>query len=279
MYSIQSHPDHRAFAHAATDFLMRDEAFYCLPIGLLDYLRRVETANPEDRFWTIHEGSDVAGIAWWTPPRPLGFSRMPENALGAFLAYLQEQGVRPSGVILPTEMSERVFQWFLERAGLSSEHDTGLRVFRLDKVTRPRSVSGSMRVVQENDCPLVEEWIHRFNEDCHLVATREDARQAAERLISDRSLFLWEVDGRPVTMTGISGKTPHGIRVNAVYTPPELRGRGFASQLVADVSQAQLDAGNRYCFLFTDLANPTSNSIYQKLGYRPVGDWSTRRFK
>ncbi|OGO56238.1 MAG: hypothetical protein A2Z32_12645 [Chloroflexi bacterium RBG_16_69_14] len=86
-----------------------------------------------------------------------------------------------------------------------------------------------------------------------------------------RTLYLWD-DDRVVSMTGVGGPTPNGIRIGPVYTPPAVRGRGYASALVAAVSQAELDAGRRFCFLFTDLANPTSNHIYQAIGYEPVRD-------
>ncbi|MBA3236059.1 MAG: GNAT family N-acetyltransferase, partial [Chloroflexi bacterium] len=87
----------------------------------------------------------------------------------------------------------------------------------------------------------------------------------------DRTLHLW-VDGEPVSLCGVGGPTPNGIRIGPVYTPPAIRGRGYASALVAAVSQAEIDAGKRFCFLFTDLANPTSNHIYQTIGYEPVRD-------
>src|SRR5438876_114270 len=77
----------------------------------------------------------------------------------------------------------------------------------------------------------------------------------------------------PVALTSVVGHTPHGARIGAVYTPPELRRRGYATALVADVSRRQLAEGKRFCFLFTDLANPISNSIYPKVGYRPVADF------
>ena len=73
-------------------------------------------------------------------------------------------------------------------------------------------------------------------------------------------------------MCGVGGPTPNGIRIGPVYTPPEFRGRGYASACVAAASQLQLDAGRRFCFLFADLSNPTSNHIYQEIGYEPVGD-------
>jgi hypothetical protein len=87
---------------------------------------------------------------------------------------------------------------------------------------------------------------------------------------------LWE-DGEPVSLAAAGGPTPNGIRIGPVYTPPELRGRGYASALVAELTRVQLEGGRRFCFLFTDLANPTSNRIYQRVGYEPVTDvdqWS-----
>jgi predicted GNAT family acetyltransferase len=73
-------------------------------------------------------------------------------------------------------------------------------------------------------------------------------------------------------MVGFGGETPSGIRISWVYTPPSRRRQGYASALVAAMSQKLLDEGRKFCFLYTDLANPTSNSIYQRLGYQPVGD-------
>ena len=88
-----------------------------------------------------------------------------------------------------------------------------------------------------------------------------------------RGLYLW-VDGagQPVTMVGYQGPTPHGMRIGPVYTPPAQRRKGYASACTAAVTQYLLDGGRQFCFLFTDLANPTSNHIYQEIGYQPVVD-------
>ena len=103
----------------------------------------------------------------------------------------------------------------------------------------------------------------------------EAGRRNIDRMVeepinsSNRVGYVWE-DRVPVSMCQTTGATPHGIRIGAVYTPPELRRRGYASALVAAVSKAELDRGRHWCFLFTDLANPTSNRIYQAIGYRPI---------
>jgi hypothetical protein len=90
-------------------------------------------------------------------------------------------------------------------------------------------------------------------------------------------LYVWDDDG-PVSMCGVGGPTPNGVRIGPVYTPPGLRRRGYASACVAAASQAQLDAGRQFCFLFADIANPTSNHVYLKIGYEPVSDVSVYRF-
>ena len=79
--------------------------------------------------------------------------------------------------------------------------------------------------------------------------------------------------GRMVSMAIWTGLTPHGVRIGMVYTPPQFRGRGYASNCVAALTRRLLDSGRSFCFLFTDLANPTSNKIYQAIGYRHVCDF------
>src|SRR5262249_39695999 len=112
--------------------------------------------------------------------------------------------------------------------------------------------------------------------------SREDAERDVDfRLNRDSNLGglrLWWDGSKPVSFAGYGGLTPHGIRIGPVYTPPELRGRGYASACVAALSQEMLDRGRTFCSLFTDLSNPTSNHIYQAIGYEPVIDVDLYRF-
>ena len=91
--------------------------------------------------------------------------------------------------------------------------------------------------------------------------------------------MIWEADGKPVSMAGYSGPTPNGIRIGAVYTPKDQRRKGYASACTAGLSQHLLDLGFQFCFLFTDLLNPTSNHIYQQIGFEPVSDVDQYSFK
>jgi predicted GNAT family acetyltransferase len=128
---------------------------------------------------------------------------------------------------------------------------------------------------------LLGDWIAAFHAEASLSNPKQDYDAMADRWIRQlgRSVYLWVDEGHPVSMTGVGGLTPNGIRVGPVYTPRADRGRGYASNLVAQVSQAQLDAGRTFVFLFTDLANPTSNKIYQAIGYEPVSDLDEWEFE
>jgi predicted GNAT family acetyltransferase len=135
-------------------------------------------------------------------------------------------------------------------------------------VPQLRQPTGRIRPATRGDEELLISWVSGFLED-----TRErgdPAAQVAERVGAEQ-LYLWDDDG-PRAMAAWGGKTPNGVRVNLVYTPPALRGRGYATALVAALSRRLLDQGNSHCMLYTDLANPTSNAIYRRIGYLPVTD-------
>ena len=133
-----------------------------------------------------------------------------------------------------------------------------------------------MRLADASDRELLLAWVGAFAGRRYARDPRRprapsgsiDARLAG----GDAGFALWEAGGRPVSLVGFGGPTPNGIRIGPVYTPPELRGRGYASALTAQLSQRQLDCGRRFCFLYTDLANPTSNAIYMRIGYEQVCD-------
>lgn len=133
--------------------------------------------------------------------------------------------------------------------------------------------------MEQGDLDLLSDWNLRF---CHDIGEEYDLQQAREYAtagIANRSRYLWTVDGEPVSMAAATGQTPSGIRINWVYTPDRLRGRGYASALVATLSRKLLSEGRQFCFLYTDLANPTSNNIYQKIGYVAVCDAAHHTFE
>ena len=135
-----------------------------------------------------------------------------------------------------------------------------------------------MRPYAEPDRELALRWLDAFGTEALPDSHPGSAAGAlAHRLEDPEGGYVFWEDSEPVCIAGFGGSTPNGVRIGPVYTPPELRGRGYGSALTAALTQQLLDGGRRFCFLFTDLANPTSNSIYQRIGYRPVSDvdlWS-----
>ena len=138
----------------------------------------------------------------------------------------------------------------------------------------PFEVSGSFRLATDADTPLLDRWHQQF------VDAIEGGGRAAAPLtqhLADGRVGLWEDAGRPVSMAYASPANGGVTRICGVWTPPELRGHGYASGVVAALSTARLEAGEA-CMLYTDLANPTTNAIYQAMGYRRIGDSISIRF-
>jgi predicted GNAT family acetyltransferase len=172
--------------------------------------------------------------------------------------------------------SAQVFaeQWQREkRCALKTAMD--LRLFELSEVITPPSTSGRFRVAETHDVELIFKWLDAFHEEAVLHDPKPSADLLYQR-IRDSVLkgyyFIWEDQGSPVCLVGSNRETQSERWVAPVYTPPELRGRGYASSLVHRVSKKIVESGKR-CMLFTDLSNPTSNSIYQKVGYLPIADF------
>jgi hypothetical protein len=157
------------------------------------------------------------------------------------------------------------------------------RIYRLTHVTPPRrAANGRARRATSDDRDLLTALVVAFHEEALPIEGGDRARRAIADWDPEtgRQFWIWEDDdGRPVSLVGAGSPTPRGIRIGPVYTPPEHRGRGYASTLTAFVSQRALDAGRQFCFLYTDLANPTSNRIYQAIGYEPVIDALMVRFE
>lgn len=181
------------------------------------------------------------------------------------------------GVIGPAALADGFVELWPSPARLGANQ----RIYQLREVIWPAAVRGGLRRARPGDEEVLFHWLRQFHHDAipfesfDEEATRHDA---AARVRAD-STFLWEVEGEPVCMAALARPTERGICINAVYTPPDQRGRGYAASLVAAVSAEGLRRGKDFCMLYADLANPTSNRLYQRLGYQPVIDCRCYRFQ
>jgi GNAT superfamily N-acetyltransferase len=261
------------FLQRAAPLLLEDEARHNLILGVAGTLRDDPSVFTEYGLWVVEDGGDAVGAALRTPPYNLVLARPREpGALDALVAAIDDD--LPGAVGALPEVEEFATAWSAKR-GAKARRRMSQGVFALERVIPASAVPGAMRDADDDDRALLLEWLRAFG-----VEALRDEEPDEERLTgfvdhrlrsSNAGLVLWHDDG-PVSMAGFGGRTPNGIRVGPVYTPPELRGRGYASALVAELSTTLLQRRHRFCFLYTDLANPTSNRIYERIGYERVCD-------
>jgi predicted GNAT family acetyltransferase len=215
-----------------------------------------------------------------TPPFNVVVSQVDDlDAIPALAADLDRGRVHVPGITAPVEVARRFADVWSERHAVSPQRTIEERIYRADRIVAPRGVPGAVRIATAADRDLLVEWVEAFIAEALPRSDRAETSAFVDSALraGTRVFYLWELDGRPVSMAAVTGPTPTGIRIGPVYTPPAERRHGFGSAVAAAAGQAQLDAGRRFVFLFTDLANPTSNRIYQAIGFEPVVDvdmWS-----
>ena len=273
---LTRHGDAYDFLARAGDFLAAREAEHNLILGISSRLRREPLLYGEPAYLaSVEDGGRVVGVTMRTPPHNLIVSEVDdEEAIPFMLEDAREVFGTLPGVVGPKAPVARFAQLWQEATGAGARVEIEQRCFRADHVDAPVNVAGAIRDYEPRDREVAVRWMDAFVAEALHGPEPESSEEFVDRRNQDpeAGLVLWEDDGEAVSFAGFGGRTPNGIRIGPVYTPPELRGRGYASALTAALTQRLLDEGRRFCFLFTDLANPTSNSIYQRIGYRPVSD-------
>ena len=249
------------FLERAGPLLFADESRHNLILGIAGTIVDHPQVYPDVGFWVVD-----GAAALRTRPYPLVLAKPRDrHALRELVAAIDDE--------LPgvTGATPEVFD-FARSWGRSYHVVQEHNVFALEQVIPPPSVDGGLRDATRDDLDVLARWWRAFVEEAVPQDDQGPARDAAliERRLAQKGIAVWEVGGLPVSMCGHAGPTPNGIRIGPVYTPPEHRGHGYATILTAQVSQRLLDAGRRFCFLYTDRANPTSNAIYERIGYRKV---------
>lgn len=270
--TVVDHADAGAFLRRAGPWLHQREDEHNLVLSLAGLLSDTPSGVGEDGYFfaTVESRGEVQGCAFRTPPYKMGVTSLPLAAAPLVALATSRRYEALPAVFGPPEEARAVGKAWADLRGVESRDGLPQRMYRLDRVERPRGVGGFMRLATERDLPLVHEWGGGFAEDAgRAFATTPETRT---RWVAGGDLFLWEDEGEPVSMALAAGRTAHGARIGYVYTPRGRRGRGYASALVAEVSQRQLDEGVSFCVLYTDLTNPTSNAIYPRVGYRPLCD-------
>ncbi len=269
---VQLVAEPREFLARAGDLLLADEPRNNLILGLLGTLREQPQVYPEFSLWLVEDLGEIVGAALRTPPHGLVLGPASRTAATALVESIEDDLAGAVGVL--PEIDVFAAAWSMRR-DVATDVRFEQGIYALERLLEPRGVPGASRPAAKADFELLRLWLLDFSRE----ALHEDEpdegrieRTIRQRLEHDESSFLiWE-DGEPVSLAGSGGTTPSGSRIGPVYTPPEHRGQGYGSAVTAAITRARLEAGRRFCFLYTDLANPTSNKIYVDLGYQKIAE-------
>ena len=235
-----------------------------------------EVAAAESNLWLwVEDHQEVVATAQHTPPHGAYLSTGPAEAMRTLARTLWRLRSGLPGVTgLDTAPQEFATEWS-RLGGPQATTTMRLGLYAADEVSIPSGIAGRLRLATGRDAPLLRRWTSRFVAEAGAKPTGND--EVGPR-IDAGLLFVWEVDSAVVSMAAVSVAQGGVSRVQLVYTPAENRSRGFASACVASLTARELAVPGRTCMLNTDLANPTSNAIYQAIGYHRVGDALMLRF-
>jgi GNAT superfamily N-acetyltransferase len=270
-------PDLARFTERALPYLRREPVVHTFLLSALEQVTRYPDRSP-DAAWYLVTGPDgaVAGAGARTGVHPLAITPMPDPALDTLADLVAAERPTVSGVVGPRPHADRFAERWRAGGGEASLR-RGMRLFRLDAVTPPPAPDGGGGLRSAGDLPahreLFVDWVCRMTMELDGEEAHEPAA-LVDRLVARQGIWVWcDGAGEPVSVASVTLPSHGTARLGMVYTPKGLRGRGYASACAAALSQWVLHTGVTPV-LFTDLANPTSNKIYRRMGYRPVGDTS-----
>ncbi|MET8688519.1 GNAT family N-acetyltransferase [Streptomyces sp. NPDC004732] len=271
------------FLARAEEFLRSEPAPHTVLLSVMENLRvrGLRTYGDGAPLFGTYADADgaVRGVFVQTPPRRVVVGPVAPEAAEALARQLAEVAPDLPGVVSERATAEAFARAWEERTGAGATPGTRQRLYRLGTLTPPGPApAGRARVATAADRSLLARWHDEFGE---AVGERSGMAPGAwaDSRIAYGGVTLWEgPDGTPVAMAGVTRRIAGQVRVTPVYTPAARRGRGYGGAATAAVTRAALDAGASEVLLFTDLANPTSNGLYQRIGYRPVGDYAQWEF-
>ena len=270
--------DAEEFARHTMPHLMARPVENTLVISILESVRAGNPYSAEPVLCGRYDGGGLVGAVLMTPPFELILAMVPEPTLEGLVLALRDHGVTIPGVNGDADLVEAFAARWTAVTSLTSQIHMRTRLFRLDRLRSPQpAAEGRGRLAGSTDGELLVEWFHAFKAEAMPGAIDAPA------LVADRTehhlLWLWEDGaGTPVSMAGRQ-RTAAGVsRIGPVYTPPAYRRQGYGSAVTAACTADALQRGADEVVLFTDQSNPTSNAIYQDIGFRPVVNRLVVRF-
>jgi predicted GNAT family acetyltransferase len=271
-----THTTPAEFLRVAGKWLEEREVENSMMLGLAMQIERGQwPSEPPPTMITVAATTGLVAAAMATPPWPVKLyvpGDAPAGPLELVAAAFSDAGQTLDGCMGSHGAANIFAEIWSGRTGQRIVRKCDQRIYELHKVAPPGRIAGAARGTRTDDLDILAQWVFEFNREVGQKRDVSSCRVSAEQSIVNAQSYLWEDRGQPVCMAFARRPTRRGMGIGSVYTPPRHRRHGYASALVAWLSQRQLDAGREFCCLYTDASNPTSNSIYQKIGYVPVAD-------
>ena len=277
MIEITTHDHANELISLSGAYLEQDESENNRPLGYAYRLAEDPHAYASEPplLLSILEHGKAVGVAIMTRPYRIIVSRIGTNVEAAvvpLVRHLREIDVQISGIIGPAAEA-RAFSdcWIEGMLDVSARISMRMHIFEARSVANLSLSPGKLRLARPEEHPLMTRWITDYSEAVGKPISFDIAKNWTEVLIQNQQLYIWDIEG-PVSIAAVDRPTRNGIAIHSVYTPPDHRNKGYATSSVLLLTQKMLTDRYSFCCLYTDLSNPTSNSIYTKIGYVPVGD-------
>lgn len=278
---IIKYTDANEFYDKVVSFLEKDEAVNNLALGILSNLRNNENSYGKIKPFLalLEDGEIIKLVMIMTPPYNLQILGGGSNEVLTYaIDYLINENIEVPGIIGRKELCADIVNIWAEKSSFKPEISMDQRIYRLDQVNNTHDSKGCFKIADKEDSKTLVKWLMEFNKYIGENPDKDKAEKQIKNLINKERAYLW-VDKVPVAMVLAGRETKNGITVSGVYTPEKFRNNGYATSCVAKVSKLLLEEGFKFCTLYTDLSNPTSNSIYMKIGYEPIADSLMYEFK
>jgi predicted GNAT family acetyltransferase len=258
----------------ARRFLTSRPVLQTLPLTLLEERARRPEAG---RYWIATGRNGALGLAMQSPlTYPAVLSAMPEPAVRAIVKSLREGGFALPGATGDARTAALFAADWAEATKSPTAVTRAMRLYDARTVKDGTAIAGRFRPAAGDDQLVLAKWVRAFMIEVGDKST-VDVEAVVERRIANGNFWIWD-NGGPVSMASLSAPAAGVTRVSLVYTPTELRGKGYAYACVASLTRHALAEGLR-CALFADLENPTSNGLYRRIGYRRVAEMLTFELK
>lgn len=251
-------------------YLEREEAVNSLLIGIS--MSQKNLKNDRTLYLSVKDQGELQFTAIKTPGRNLlvyGNESTLDKFAAILIDYLSHEKIEIPGIIGPRELVLKLADCWKEKNRADYEIRFNQLIYTLDEIKYLPELAGQLKIARMEDLSLISKWFHLFM----MEALNQDDEAAAHKMalkkIKEEEIYIW-FNQVELAMTSIARPTNNGITINYVYTPLSKRTNGYGTKLVAELSKRMLAKGYKFCTLFTNLDNPTSNSIYKKIGYEPI---------